>query len=200
MVDGNGLIYGSDFQYREKLFQTFCNKDVLIPQEMIQKFFLISCVVPNMSAAIIKKNYFKIVDGFDPMYKACADWDFWGRITEHCDFYYVSKALNNFRNHPTTVRNISGIQTSSLEIFDILYKRFSAMNLNYSEKLKFKMAIGSVWGSQAKLYSIKWLKSFPYVWLHSLKYDYFIILYLFLWITRRSYEKILQQRFFINSL
>jgi len=197
MVNADGLICGSDFEHREKLFKTFCSKDVLIPQKVMQKFFLISCVIPNMSAAIIKKEHFDIVGGFDPRYKVCADWDFWCRITEHCDFYYVSKALNNFRNHPTTVRNTFGIQTSTLEIFDILYNKFSRIKLNFFGKLKFKLAIGSIWASQTKPYPVKWLKSFSYVWFHSLKYDYFIILYLFLWITMRIYEKILLRRFFI---
>ena len=194
MVDGNGLIYGTDFQYREKLFQAFCSKDILIPQKMIQKFFLISCVVPNMSAAIIKKEYLTMVSGFNPIYKACSDWDFWCRIAEHCDFYYVSTPLNNFRNHPTTVRNTTRVREQSLEIFSILYDNFSKVKLTYIENMKFKLAIGSIWGMQISSNFTEWIKSFYYVWRHSLRYDNFIVFYLIFWIakevTTRCYARI----------
>jgi len=193
MVDENGIIFGTDFEYREKLFQELCSGDVLIPQKMAHKFFLRSCVIPNMSAAIIRKKYYDLAGGFDSRYKACADWDFWCRIVNLCDFYYVAKPLNNFRSHQTTVRNTSGIQTSTLEIFDILYNSCSRMKLTYSEKLKFKLAIGAIWGSQYKQNSLNWFASFPSVWLRSLKYDYFIIFYLLMWIAKRSYEKLFKK-------
>lgn len=193
MVDANGFIYGSDFDCREKSFRKYCSKDVLIPQNMMQKFLLISCVIPNMSAAIIRRKYFDFAGGFDSRYKACADWDFWCRISNLCDFYYVAKPLNNFRSHQTTVRNTSGIQTSTLEIFDILYNSFSRMKLTSSEKLKFKLAIGAIWGSQYKQNSLNWRRSFFPVWVSSFKYDYFIILYLLMWITKRSYEKLFKR-------
>jgi glycosyltransferase involved in cell wall biosynthesis len=193
MVDANGFIYGSDFDYREKLFRELCSKDALIPQRIIQNYFLVSCVVPNMSAAIICRKYFDSAGGFDSRYKACADWDFWCRIAEQCDFFYIAETLNNFRNHPTTVRNTAGIQASTLEIFDILYNSYSRMKLTYPEKLKFKLAVGAVWGSQYKQNSLNWLTSFSSVWLRSLKYDYFIIFYLLMWIAKRSYEKMFKR-------
>lgn len=193
MVDSHGQIFGNDFQNREKLFQSFCSKDVLIPQKMIQKFFLIACVVPNMSAAVIKKEYFQIVGGFDAKYKVCADWDFWCRIAEYCDFYYVSKKLNNFRRHPTTVGNTFGFRMKTLEIFDILYKSFAKLHLNYLEKLKFKAAIGAVWGVDIKDHPVEWMKSFLSVMWQGVKYDQFIIFNLLLWVGKRLYEKTLQR-------
>jgi glycosyltransferase involved in cell wall biosynthesis len=200
MVDANGFVYGSDFDYREKLFQIFCSRDALIPRRMMQKYFLISCVIPNMSAAIIRRKYYNLAGGFDSRYKACADWDFWCRMAEHCDFFYITKPLNNFRNHPTTVRNTAGIQASTLEIFDILYNNYFRMKLTYTEKLKFKLAIGTVWGSQYKQNSINWLKSFSSIWLRSFKYDYFTIFYLFMWIAKRSFEIIVSRKEIIAFL
>ncbi len=188
MVDPNGIILGNDFDHREKLFRKFCSKDALIPKRLAQFFFLNSCIIPNMSAAIIRRKYFDLACGFDSRYKVCADWDFWCRMTEHCDFFYIIKNLNNFRNHPTTVRNTAGIQASTLEIFDILYNNFSRMKLTYMEKLKFKLSVAAVWGSQYKENPINWLRSFSSVWFHSFKYDNFIICYLFVWIAMRSFE------------
>jgi glycosyltransferase involved in cell wall biosynthesis len=193
MVDANGLIYGNDFYYREKSFREFCSKDVLIPQRMMQKYFLMSCVIPNMSAAIIRKKYFDLAGGFDSRYKACADWDFWCRIAEHCDFFYMTQPLNNFRSHPATVRNTSGVRASTLEIFDILYNSYSRIKLTSPEKLKFKLAIGAIWGSQYKQNSLNWLTSFSSVWIHSFKYDYFIIFYLLVWLAGRSSETLFKR-------
>jgi glycosyltransferase involved in cell wall biosynthesis len=199
MVDAKGFIYGSDFDYREKSFREFCLKDVLIPQRMMQNYFLISCVIPNMSAAIIRKKYFDLAGGFDSRYKACADWDFWCRIAEHGDFFYIAKPLNNFRNHPATVRNTSGIQASTLEIFDILYNSYSRMKLTFLEKLKFKSAIGAIWGSQYKQNSLSWLMSFFSVWFSTLKYDYFVIFYLLMWIAKRSYEALFRRNCIVGG-
>jgi glycosyltransferase involved in cell wall biosynthesis len=178
MVNADGLIYGSDFQYREKLFRTFCSKDVLIPQKMIQKFFLISCVIPNMSAAIIKKEYFQIVDGLNPKYKACADWDFWCRIAVHCDFFYVMGLLNNFRTHLSTVRNTTATSTSVLEIYDILFREYINVNLSFTEQLKFKIAMGSVWAQYIAQNPKNWLKSLPDILLKSIQYDIFMFIYM----------------------
>jgi glycosyltransferase involved in cell wall biosynthesis len=199
MVDSHGQIIGNDFQHREKSFKDLCSKDTLIPRDMMQKFFLISCVIPNMSAALIKKKYFNVVGGFDTQYKVCADWDFWGRIADHCDFFYISKTLNNFRRHPTTVENKFGFQIQSLEIFDILYKRFSGMHLNYLEKLKFRAAVCTVWGTQIKEHPVEWMKSFFSMWRQGSKYDAFIILNLILWVGKRCYEKT-AKRLFITSV
>jgi glycosyltransferase involved in cell wall biosynthesis len=187
MVDSNGFIYGSDFDYREKLFRKFCSKDVLIPQKMMQNYFLISCVIPNMSAAIIRRKYFDLAGGFDSRYKACADWAFWCRIAEYCDFFYITKPLNNFRNHPATVRSTAGVARQVLEIFDVLYKTASELNMTMLENIRFRFAIGSVWATHVAPSPNNWIKSFFTVLRGSLKYDRFIFVYLLLALPKRAY-------------
>lgn len=198
MVDRNGKMFGDDFQCREKYFKIKCSKDTLITKGEMQKYLLNSCVIPNMSAAIIRKEYFMIIGGLDSKYKACADWDFWCRISNHCDFYYVSTPLNNFRNHDSTVRNTTAINVSVLEIFDLLYKASAHVNLSIHEKLHFKIAIGSVWINYIRNNPIGWITSFPYIFLQSIKYDTFILIYMsiallkiiFIRIVRLFYRKI----------
>ena len=187
MVDANGATYGSDFEIREKSFQKFCYKDVLIPQTMMQSFLLIACVVPNMSAAIIKNKYFYLVGGFDPKFKACADWDFWCRISRYCDFFYVSVALNNFRNHPTTVRNNAGIERQVLETYDILYKTYSELDITMKESLRFRCTIGMVWAAHVFPCPMNWAKSFFNVWRKSMRYDRFICFYLLVALPKMAY-------------
>ncbi len=189
LVDTHGKIFGSDFDSREKLFRDFCSGDVLIPRDMMQKFLLMACVVPNMSAALIEKKYFQIAGGFDPRYKSCADWDFWGRIAEHCDFYYIAQPLNNFRRHPATLDYSFGYHTQPLEIFDILYKRSSGIHLSYLERVKFRTAIGAAWSMRITQHPLRWMRYFFHVWQKGSKYDPFIIINLFLWMVKKCHEK-----------
>lgn len=190
MVDGQGFVFGDDFRDGEKSFKIKCSKDTLVTKGEMQKYLLSSCVIPNMSAAIIRKKYFMIIGGLDSKYRACADWDFWCRISNHCDFYYVSTPLNNFRNHDSTVRNTTAINISVLEIFDLLYKASAHVNFSIHEKLHFKFVIGSVWvyyiGNR-----IGWLTSFPYIFLQSIKYDKFIIIYMSIALLKAIFVKIL---------
>ncbi len=192
MVDRNGKIFGDDFRYREKSFKIKCSKDTLIAKGEMQKYLLNSCVIPNMSAAIIRKEYFMIIGGLDSQYKACADWDFWCRISNHCDFYYVSTPLNNFRSHDLTVRTTTAINVSVLEIFDLLYKASAHVNLSIHEKLHFKIAIGSVWISYIRHNPIGWITSFPYICLQSIKYDTFILIYMSIVLIKFFFIKIMR--------
>lgn len=109
MVDDKGKFCGDDLQVREPAFQALCSSDTMISGPRMQKFLLKSCVIPNMSAALIRKNIFDAVGGLSLLYRACADWDLWCRIAENSDFYYVAASLNNFRSHSTTVRNTASV-------------------------------------------------------------------------------------------
>ena len=200
MVNANGFVYGVDFQYREKAFQSFCYKDVLIPHAIVRKFFLFSCIIPNMSAAIIRKNYFKSIGGFNPRYKACADWDFWCRIAEKCDFYYIAKPLNFFRNHASTVRNNMGAITPTLEIYNILYREGSNIELSLNETIKFKLAMGSIWAQQIARNPKEWLLSLSETCLKSMKYDFFIFPYMLTALIREFAFFLLKKTFNRNAI
>ncbi|MFC1590928.1 glycosyltransferase [Thermodesulfobacteriota bacterium] len=178
MVDGNGVVWGDDFVYREQAFKKMCAGGALIEKKMIQKFFLISCVIPNMSAALLKKKYFNLAGGLSPKYRACADWDFWCRIARQCDFYYVAAPLNNFRTHAASVRSTSGIQLPLLEIITLLYGYFSGAALTISERFKFRVNIGIIWSSYASEGFLPWAKSFFVIWRHTLQYEKLSLVYL----------------------
>ncbi|MFH1079082.1 MAG: glycosyltransferase [Pseudomonadota bacterium] len=188
MIDGNGKVFGDDFYQREKSFRVHCAQDALIPQGKMQKFFLKSCVIPNMSAAIIRKRYFRLIGGFDSQYKACADWDFWCRLSEHCDFYYVAKPLNYFRTHASTVRNSMGIATPVLETFALLYKAYAKVNLTFIEAVRFKINLASKWTNYINDNPLSWLRSLPQILSRSIGYDRFAPLYLALALIRKIYH------------
>lgn len=197
MIDSNGNTFGDDFCFREKSFKHLCLKDTVIPQRDIQRFFLISCVIPNMSAALLRKDLFQRVGGLSPEYKACADWDFWCRVSALCDFYYVASPLNNFRTHQTSVRSTSGIQLPVTEIFALLYSAFRKVPSDLCYKIKFSLNIGIIWTSYISANPFNWLLSFPKIWLRSLKYDKFCVLYLVYGILYKIYSVLLRAA--INS-
>ncbi len=178
IVDEKGAVLGDDFKGREEAFKIRCSRDTLITRKEMQRFLLTSCVIPNMSAVLMRKKYFDRVEGLSPLYKACADWDFWCRVAEHCDFYYVCSPLNNFRTHQTTVRETSGIKTPVCEIFDVLYRASSRVRLSPGEKRRFKTNVGFIWASYILLNALEWLRSFPGIWRCSLRYEKLSIVYL----------------------
>ena len=119
-----------------------------------------------------------MIGGFDSKYKACADWDFWCRMSRHCDFFYVTTPLNNFRTHLSTVRNTTAIAVSILEIYDILFREYINVKLLFKEKLDFKIAMGSIWAQYIAQNPKNWVKSFPEIWLKSMRYDVLMFIYL----------------------
>ena len=160
MVDNHGNLLGDDFQFREKTFKKYCHRDTVISSPDMQRFFLIHCVIPNMSAALIYKKYYEAVGGLDPSFRACADWDFWCRISTQCDFYYTTQRMNNFRTHRTTVRNTTGIEMTMKEIFKLLYSAFEKTKLSFVEKFRFKVNLGHIWASYLTSNPSAWFRSF----------------------------------------
>jgi len=187
MVDSRGIIYGTDFQYREKSFKAQCTQNTLLAKKVIQNYFLISCVIPNMSAALIRKKYFNRISGLSPLFRACADWDFWCRIAEHCDFFYIRSPLNYFRTHPTTVRSTFGIALPMSEIFSLLYNAFSNLQLSFSERLRFRINVGFLWANYLTSNPVQWIRDFIPIWRHSIKYDRASIIYFLLGSGKKMY-------------
>lgn len=179
VVDSGGILLGDDFQVRNKRFRDLCSRDTLIEKRVMQDFLLSACVIPNMSAALIRKAYLELAGGLSSLFKASADWDFWCHMSELCDFYYVCRPLNNFRTHPTTVRNSFGLRLQMSEAFDFLHKFARRLDLKGARLFSFKLELSVIWAGRFRGNRINWIKSFPYIWRDSFKYDKLSILYLF---------------------
>lgn len=149
IVDSQGRYLSNDFEGNIKAFRTYCAKNTLIPRQKMQRFLLIACVIPNMSAALCRKKYFSRAGGLSTSYRACSDWDFWCRMAKFCDFYYVNEPLNNFRRHPTTIRQSFGLDAQLLEIYAILNNASLEFCLNKVERIGFKINLGYVFAHEA---------------------------------------------------
>lgn len=186
MVDGRGEKFREDFSLRETSFQKLCATDTLIPKETMQKFFLIACVIPNMSAAMLKKEYFAAVSGLSPLYKACADWDFWCRIAPTCDFYYVKEPLNNFRRHRNTVGSTFNLHQQVNETYALLYAAAAKIKLTIIERLTFRINMGFIWSIYITSAPLRWVKSFPGILVGTFKYEKLNILFLLLGMIKKG--------------
>lgn len=195
IVDKDGKIIGDDFTLREKAFKKCCIGNTLITKSMMQKFLLNSCVIPNMSAALLKKDIITQVGGLSNAYKICADWDLWCKIATRTDFYYVTLPLNNFRTHSSTARNTFGIKVQIYEIHKLLYCAAPMFNLSLYEKFKFRINCGAIWARSFNENPMEWMRSFPFLWWKSLEYDKLSFAYLFIGFLSKAF-KLVRKKFY----
>lgn len=178
IVDERGTVLGTDYDVRENAFKRYCTNDVLIPRRTMARFFLFACVIPNMSAALIRKTAIESVGHLSPAFRACADWDLWCRMSEKYDFYYVAKPMNYFRTHPNTVRKKASVALQVGEYYDLLYRSFPHVGLSPGEALRFRMRCGLAWAHFITVNPLDWFKSFPAVCRKSFSHDRLSLLYL----------------------
>ena len=186
IVDQTGRVLGTDYDVREKSFKALCKKDVLIPAERMSKFFLFSCVIPNMSAALIRKKAIEVNGGLSVDFLACADWDFWCRLAQNYAFFYVSEPMNYFRTHQTTVRNKASVALQVGEYYDLLYPAFYRVKLSFSEAIRFRLMCGFFWAHFIEINPLDWFRSFPLVLKRSFKHDRISLFYMLVGLTLKA--------------
>ena len=191
MVDGEGKIFDEDFNYRERSFKEFCSKDTLIPGPLAQRFFLYSCIIPNFSAVLFRRKYYDLAKGLLQNVKTCADWEFWFRMCQYGDLYYLTTPLNYFRRHAKTTGNLYGIELTLKEIMGLLYTEARKTDLTFWEQFCFRVNIGVIWGRYRKPDPGIWWKCFPSIWRQSLKYDKWSLVFLMFAFIKRSAQRMI---------
>jgi glycosyltransferase involved in cell wall biosynthesis len=140
LIDGEDVIVGDDYSVRELAFKRVCTNDVKIIGDLMSAFLYHSCVMPNLSAVLFRKNILFDVGLHDASYVANSDWDLFIKLAKIGDFYYVSEPLNYFRQHVNTIRNKTKNLTTYKEYFHLLLS-----NVNYenaSNKFKIRVRVG----------------------------------------------------------
>lgn len=132
MINEEGVRSNSDFDYRNRTFKRFCNQDAYIPKQVLEKFLTHSCVIPNLSGALMRRDVLELVGGFSCKYRICSDWDLFFKISKFADASYVSAELNSFRQHQRTIRKSSDATQLLFEISELLNEqaeKFSRLSL-----------------------------------------------------------------------
>lgn len=147
LVDGQDNFICDDFTGREKSFRDKCKTDTYISGPEMREFLSFACVIPNLSAAIIKTDLYFKSGGLPERFIVMADWALWLNLSEITGFYYLTECLNNFRQHQTTIRSEIKFLTQLNELYTIFYEHYKTYKLNASQRRKLKIGAGSVWAS-----------------------------------------------------
>lgn len=134
MIDEKSKVIGSDREARDpKFLETYGDGGVILKIKMENLLFH-SCIIPNLSALLIKKEAFLKVEGFDPQYSVISDWDLFFKLSEVGDTVYVPQKLNHFRQHGATIREKSKSIKLMNEYITMLLRYFKRCDLKGKDK------------------------------------------------------------------
>ena len=145
MVNEHGARIGDDFRVREPAFRARCVDDCLLSRAEMRRFLMHSCVIPNLSAALIRHCCFERVGALSHEYKACSDWDFFFRIADHFDFAYIAAPLNHFRQHGRTIRSATKGRITYDEFFRVLLSQMRHPSFSAAERSRFRLHVMYLW-------------------------------------------------------
>lgn len=180
LIDKEGSFISDDYTIREYSFRKKCFQSTTIDKKHMRKYLSYSCVIPNLSAALIRKDLYFKVGGLSDKYFIASDWDFWLRLTSETDFIYIATPLNNFRQHDTTIRSTYKVSTQIIEIHKIIYEFIAKNKINSIDKFNLKIGAGAIWFAylifgfkpKLKVFSTVFLKTFLY---EKFNFIYFIL-------------------------
>ena len=193
MVDQNNISIGNDYDVREKSFRELCIKSTIIYSKEIYKFFLNSCVIPNLSAALIKKECFEKVGYFSDTYKACCDWDIFLKIFDSYDAYSVSDEYNSFRQHNNTIRSALKGKIEYEEFIRLLLSQIRDNNrLTFIEKMKYRTHVMKLWILHLTNKNDKGYNNFKYHFTIVYEYDKISLIYFIPGLINRILELVIK--------
>ena len=136
MIDEDGKLLGDDFSGREESFKIRCSQDALLKKREMSHFLMHSCVIPNLSAALFRKECYMASGRLTSVYQVCSDWDLFFKVVEYYDVAYVAQPLNEFRQHKTTIRSSTKERILNEEIIGLLLRQIKLLNLTFIERMK----------------------------------------------------------------
>jgi glycosyltransferase involved in cell wall biosynthesis len=191
LIDEIGTILCEDYELRETAFKERCLHSTYLLGKEMRKFLLISNVIPNMSAALIKKKMFLDVGGLDNSYRLCADWDLWLKFCDTGDFYYSEQPLNYFRMHKCTTRELHRYDLEMMETYNLIINACNQKRLSFKNLQRVKNNLAYNWISKVIRNPSRSIKSFREVWRKAWPFDrlvfvrfffVFIKKFLFYWV------------------
>ena len=188
LVDNNGIVFSNDFIGRERKFKKSIALNPILKGNQIQEFLFFSCIIPNLSAAIIKTELYKQIGGLSVKYLVVSDWEFWLDLSKKTNFLYIDKALNNFRQHETTIRSRIKMTTQILEIYSMFNRHDFKYKLSNKSKYKMRVGSGAIWFSYFLEDKKTWFFSFFNVYKSLRKYENLPFIFLSLGIIKQIKE------------
>lgn len=175
LIDSSGNRLGSDFDQRERSFREKCARDVLLTSGKMTRFLMHSCVIPNLSAALFRKNAYISSGGLTNKYQVCADWDLFFSVTKKYDVFYITQALNYFRQHETTIRSSTKELKYLIEIIEIILNNIKFHKSNFCETSKYRLNAMYILAEYTLRPRFERIINFPYLMLNVLRLDWMAI-------------------------
>ncbi|MES2828418.1 MAG: glycosyltransferase family 2 protein [Bacteroidota bacterium] len=144
LIDEDSNFISDDYTIRDRVFKRRFKKDTKLSSAEVSYFLSYSCILPNLSAAILRTELYKRVL-LSEKYLMAADWLFWLDLSKITNFYYISKPLNNFRQHSATIRSKTKIDKQLKEIYAVFNEHISKYNLKGRSKNDLLTGFGNVW-------------------------------------------------------
>lgn len=145
MIDEGGKQLGDDFLIREKAFRVKCYNDALITKNEMSRFLLHSCVIPNLSAALFRRECYTSAGGLTSDYRVCSDWDLFFKVVVRYDVAYIAAPLNKFRQHKTTIRSSTKDRIIYEEFIRLLLGQIKRLDLTLMERVRFRTRVMYLW-------------------------------------------------------
>jgi glycosyltransferase involved in cell wall biosynthesis len=196
LIDKFGNFISDDYEIREYAFRKTCFKSTIIQKKNMRNFLAYSCVIPNLSAALIRRDLYFNVGGLSDKYLIASDWDFWLRLTKETDFIYINQPLNNFRQHETTIRSTYKASIQIIEIHNIIYNFISLNNVKGLQLFKMKVGAGSIWFAYLIFGSKPNFNVFYTVFKKTFKYEKLNVIYFIFGFLKYFTEFILKKKDF----
>jgi glycosyltransferase involved in cell wall biosynthesis len=98
-ITGNWQHHTESFVSKEKFYNDFH----MSGPEYIANYLIHKNTIPNASAVVFKKEFFKVVGGADETIKNNSDWFAWLKILMVSDVIYIKDTLNYYRHHDQSV-------------------------------------------------------------------------------------------------
>jgi glycosyltransferase involved in cell wall biosynthesis len=145
LVDEKGRVLGEDVAIQERAFRARCEADTLLAHDEMSRFLRHACVIPNLSAALFRRECFAEVGDLSASFKACSDWELFFRIARRYDVAYVAEPLNLFRQHEATIRSVMKERDTYEEYFTILLAETRAPALSAAERARARLRVMELW-------------------------------------------------------
>jgi len=162
LVDEEGNSLGEDYDDLEPAFKETCKSDALITQHQMAMFLFNACVIPNLSAALIRKECFQDVGNFSHDYQVCSDWDWYFRIVKQYDVTYVASSLNHFMQHEATIRSSTKSRIIFEEYLRLLLSNLKITDMSFSERCRVRVRAMELWSTHLLALSWAGIVNFPY--------------------------------------
>jgi len=177
-VDENDQVIGNDYADRERSFRARCSTDALLTGAEMSRFLMHSCVIPNLSAALFRRECFNAAGNLSSAYRVCCDWDLFFRIVECYDVAYIAEPLNRFRQHKNSIYNATKERVIYEEYIRLLLGQLRSLDLTRVERNRYRIRVMYLWAVHLMAPSWNGLRDFPYHLRQVLRWDPISLMYL----------------------